>query len=336
MLPSTIRVFTTCPESRTVERASYPAAVAEAARWSEAVGCEGVLIYAENGLVDPWLVSQILILATDRLIPLVAVQPVYMHPYAVAKMVSSLAHLHGRRTCLNFVAGGFRNDLSALGDETPHDERYARLTSYASIVKGLTHGTVPITSGDRYYAVHELRLTPPVPSALAPEFMVSGSSEAGLGAARAIGATAVRYPQPAIDEQSCEALGVRTGIRVGIVARESDEEAWRVAYARFPEDRSGQITHRLAMSVSDSAWHRQLSELAADAAERGNPYWLGPFQNYRTFCPYLVGSYDSVARELAGYLTRGFETFILDIPPSQEELEHCAAAFAAAAGVARR
>ena len=36
-----------------------------------------------------------------------------------------------------------------------------------------------------------------------------------------------------------------------------------------------------------------------------DPYWLGPFQNYQTFCPYLVGSYDRVGAEVARYVDRG-------------------------------
>ena len=55
-----------------------------------------MLVYTDNGIVDPWLVSQTVIASTTRLAPLVAVQPVYMHPYSVAKMVSTLAYLHGR------------------------------------------------------------------------------------------------------------------------------------------------------------------------------------------------------------------------------------------------
>ncbi|HEU0175868.1 MAG TPA: hypothetical protein VFV58_16510, partial [Blastocatellia bacterium] len=53
-----------------------------------------------------------------------------------------------------------------------------------------------------------------------------------------------------------------------------------------------------------------------------NPYWLIPFQNYKTNCPYLVGSYERVAQELARYVTVGYRTLILDIPPNQEELAH--------------
>jgi alkanesulfonate monooxygenase len=87
---------------------------------------------------------------------------------------------------------------------------------------------------------------------------------------------------------------------------------------RFPETRKGQITHRLAMRTSDSRWHEQLSELAQ---YQESPYWLGPFQNYKTFCPYLVGAYERVAGEISRYLNLGFRTFILDIPPNAGELE---------------
>ena len=124
---------------------------------------------------------------------------------------------------------------------------------------------------------------------------------------------------------------VGSGIRVGVIARQTAEEAWRAAYERFPEDRRGQLAHGLAMKVSDSQWHKQLSELGEKPASDESPYWLGPFQNYQTFCPYLVGSYARVGAELGGYISLGFKVFILDIPASREELEHTAITFDVAA-----
>jgi alkanesulfonate monooxygenase len=47
-------------------------------------------------------------------------------------------------------------------------------------------------------------------------------------------------------------------------------------------------------------------------------------------CPYLVGSYDEVADELARYFDAGFRTVILDGPPSLEEMTHAIAACEAA------
>ncbi len=116
-----ISIFTTCPQSKDVDRRDYVRDIIEVSRWSEEFDCHGMLIYADNGLVDPWLVAQIVVQNTRRMSPLVAVQPIYMHPYSLAKLIASIAHLHGRRIALNMVAGGFRNDLIALGDPTEHD-----------------------------------------------------------------------------------------------------------------------------------------------------------------------------------------------------------------------
>ncbi|MGD9530801.1 LLM class flavin-dependent oxidoreductase [Pseudonocardia sp.] len=330
-----MRIYTTCPPSKGISGTDYLPMVRDIARWSDRAGCEGILVYTDNGLVDPWLVSQVIIQATRRLCPLVAVQPVYMHPYAVAKMVASLAHLHGRAVHLNMLAGGFRNDLIALGDDTEHDERYRRTVEYTRIVMALLRDEGPVTVDGQYYTVKGLRLRPKVPAELLPDVLVSGSSPAGREAARALDATAVKYPQPPGQEIEWMTDGLTGGfgIRVGIVARDTTDEAWRVAHERFPTDRSGQITHRLAMAVSDSHWHGQLSgdeHAGPDLDGEPDPYWLGPFQNYRTFCPYLVGSYDRVARMLSHYMDLGTSTFILDVPPSEEELAHCAVVFAKA------
>jgi alkanesulfonate monooxygenase len=324
------RLFTTCPQSKDVDRRDYVQAVIAISRWSEELGCDGMLIYADNGLVDPWFVAQIVVQNTRRIEPLVAVQPIYMHPYSLAKLVTSIAHLHDRRMALNMVAGGFRNDLIALGDATEHDERYLRLTEYTLVIRRLLENDAPVALTGRYYSVKNLLMTPPLPRGMFPEIFISGSSAAGMAAAAAIGATAVRYPRPAefeTAEREAIATGVQCGARVGIIAREESGEAWRAAFARFPIDRRGQLEHQLAMKVSDSAWHKQLSQLGERPVSEENPYWLGPMQNYKTFCPYLVGSYSRVSIELGRYISLGFRTFILDIPPSRDELAHVVEAF---------
>jgi len=292
------------------------------ARWSERAGCRGILVYTDNQLVDPWLVSQIIIQNTTALCPLVAVQPVYMHPYSVAKMISSFGFLYGRQIYLNMVAGGFKNDLIALNDTTPHDRRYDRLVEYTQIIRRLVEGGAPLSFEGEFYKTDKLTLKPSLPAELRPGVLVSGSSEAGLAAARAMGAVAVKYPEP---PESCKIEAAEEnrefGVRVGIIAREKEETAWEIAHQRFPDDRKGQIKHELAMKVSDSEWHKRLSEIGASDIKR-ETYWLGPFQNYKTFCPYLVGNYEQVAGLLSLYIMSGFRTFILDIPPSEEELDH--------------
>jgi alkanesulfonate monooxygenase len=306
----------------------YRQHVIDVARWSEHYGCKGILVYADNSLVDPWLTAQIIIENTERLCPLVAVQPIYAHPYTVAKTVTTFGFFFNRRIYLNMVAGGFKNDLTALHDTTPHDKRYARLVEYTTVIQRLLASSGPVNYDGEFYKVENLRMTPPLDPELLPGVFVSGSSDAGLEAARALGATAIKYPKP---PKECEAEirsdGLECGVRVGIIARANDDVAWDIAEQRFPEDRKGQLTHQLAMKVSDSMWHKQLTEMADQTRGQRHPYWLRPFENYKTFCPYLVGDHDRVAEEIGRYITLGYRTFILDVPPSCEELEQIGIVF---------
>ncbi len=327
-----LKIFSTCPLSAQAQPGTCSRELQEFARSSEDAGYEGILVFTDNSQLDPWLVSQVIIEATERLCPLVAIQPAYMHPYSVAKMITSFAHLYGRRLYLNMVAGGFKNDLLALNDLTPHDERYARLLEYTTVIQSLLRTAGPVSFEGRYYKVTNLKLTPPLPADLQPGVLVSGSSEPGMQAARQLGATAVEYPRPLAEYAAAPSANIASrGIRIGIIARSEDAEAWSVARARYPEDRKGQLSHQLAMKVSDSSWHRQLSELGKTAAGAENPYWLVPFQNYKAVCPFLVGSYDRVADEVARYVDVGYRTFILDIPASVEEMHHTGVVFERAA-----
>jgi alkanesulfonate monooxygenase len=285
-------VFGTLPASADVV-GDYLGAVADIAAWCEDGGCTGVLIYTDNSLVDPWLVAQEVIRRTSTLSPLVAVQPVYMHPYWAAKLIATLAHLYGRRVFLNMVAGGFVNDLIALADDEDHDRRYDRVVEYASIIKRLLSDDGPVTFTGEWYQVKNLRPKP------AAEYAIAS---------------------PEADPED-------KGIRIGIIAREDADEAWRIAWERFPGEQRGRLMHRLAMARSDSMWHQQLSQLGEASAADRSPYWLHPFENYKTFCPYLVGTYEDVAETVARYLDSGFRTFILDIPYDAEDLAHTQVVF---------
>src|SRR2546426_9231434 len=199
-----LEVFSTCTQSSDGNHEAYVQRVADVARWSERAGCKGILVYSDNRLVDAWLVSHIIIQNTTRLCPLVAVQPAYMHPYAVAKLVASFGHLYGRRIYLNMVAGGFKNDLVALNDTTPHDQRYDRLIEDTRIIRDLLASSLPRSHESAYYTVKNLKLTPPLAPELFPGIFVSGSSDAGLAAAQAIGAVAVKYPKARSEEHTSE------------------------------------------------------------------------------------------------------------------------------------
>ncbi|MCC2321240.1 LLM class flavin-dependent oxidoreductase [Cellulomonas xiejunii] len=317
--PTDLTVFGTCPASTPEGGRDYLDRVAQVASWSDAAGHDGILIYTDNRSVDPWLVAQVVIQATARLAPLVAVQSAYMHPFTAAKLVNDLAYLHGRRVDLNIVAGGFVGDLVAMGEALPHDARYDRAVEYATIMTALFTSREAVTFDGAYYSVTGLRLTPALPAELVPRLLVSGSSPAGLAAARALSATAMVYPQQP-EQQPPADPALTQGMRIGVIARPTAVEAWEVALGRFPEDRAGRVTHRLAMSRSDSRWHQQLSQ----AVEKQGTYWMAPFKSYKTFCPYFVGDYATVGEEIGRYVDAGYTTFILDTPAEEQDLKHTA------------
>ena len=164
-----IQLFSTCPAwSSGSDGRLHLTRVREAARWSEAAGCAGMLIYTDNSQPDPWLIAQALVEETRELRPLVAVQPVYMHPYTVAKLVTTFGHLFGRQIVLNMVAGGFTNDLKALSDAAGHDRRYDRLVEYTEVVKRLVASSAPLNFEGEFYQTFNLKLDPPLPAHLAP------------------------------------------------------------------------------------------------------------------------------------------------------------------------
>jgi alkanesulfonate monooxygenase len=326
---ASIEVFTTCPLSNDLASDQYLDRLIDVARWSDEAGCRGMLVFSDNARLDPWSLSHLIIQRTKTLCPLIAIQPIYMHPYWIAKQITTLAYLYGRRVYLNMVAGGFKNDLEALNDPTPHDKRYDRLTEYTTIIMQLLATASPVTYEGEFYSVKRLKLAPPLPDALLPDIFVSGSSDAGVASARALNATAIKYPKPS-GEETAPGSDLNVGIRVGIIARQRESEAWEIAHACFPEDRKGQLTRKLAEKVSDSVWHKQLSTMSDEMTGDGSVYWLAPFQNYKAMCPYLVGSYDQVGEELARYFGAGYRTVILDTPRDAEELHHTFAAFEAA------
>jgi alkanesulfonate monooxygenase len=208
-------VFSVCPPVELVAPADYLRRVADVARWSEEAGCRGVLLHGDDGHVDPWLVAQVVLRNTEALSPLVAIQPASMHPYAAAKMVSSLAFLHHRRLYLHFHAG-------AVDD--------GRTTEYATIMKGLLGGPGVFSFDGHYYRVSNLKMTPPLPSELFPRIVISEPWPLAVKAA----------PVPSEPTSIATAIGNATaGLGIGVIAREDAAEAWRLAYERFPDDHQG-------------------------------------------------------------------------------------------------
>jgi len=320
---SDVAIYSTCPSTIDYEQESYLPELLEIARWTDDAGYRGALVYTDCNAIDAWMAAQVTIENTASFVPLVAVQPMDMTPFALARAVASLALLFRRRVDLNFVSGGFSRDLVVQGDDLSHDRRYDRLVEYVTIVRMLLEGGRVQYAG-QYYNIRGAQLPFAPPVNLMPTAYVSGSSAASVAAAESLGIRQLSYPLPPEDFEGANVCRNKfgTGIRIGIIARDDSSEAWQIARRRFPIDREGQENMELLCALSESSWQHAIASLTMPAETDEELYWLGPFRNYHTFCPYLVGSYDEVEKAVRAYVSGGVRAFILDVPQEPDDLHH--------------
>ncbi|MDQ7807553.1 LLM class flavin-dependent oxidoreductase [Amycolatopsis sp. A133] len=321
-----VTVYTACPPMDGHSPAAYRKLLIDVARSTEQAGFTGILTHTDNSTLDPWSAAQLILEHTDNLVPLVAVNPIYMHPLSAARMINTLGYFCDRRVDLNLVSGGFARHLREAGCSLDHDRRYDRLAEYGKVLQLVLTAGRPVSHSGAYYELDSANLTPRLAPELMPGFYVSGASEACRRVQRELGATRLSYPHEISAYEGTSPLR-GTGAGFGIIARETAEEAWAVAHERFPLDELGEELHEYASESAESHWHRRLSRDAVQASPREDPYWLYPFRSYKTFSPYLVGSHAEVAEVLSGYLALGLSTVILDGLLERPDLHHAAIAF---------
>lgn len=322
-----LTVYTTMPAWDGSAPAEYRRNIIGQARWSEEAGCRGALVYSDPGQLEACAAAQMIVAETERFIPLIAVNPEYMHPFSVAQMVSTIGFLYQRTVDLNLVSGGFDVHLRKLGCRLGHEQRYERLTEYGQIIKSLLAGSRPTSQTGAYYTFNAASLARPLDRGLTPKIYISGASEDCLLAQQNLAIDRLTYPREPSTYVGVTPLAA-WGVKIGIIARDDSADAWRVAHSRFPYDPSGEQSHDWASKLVKSHWYKQqFIDALADPAPNG-AYWLYPFRAYRTFAPYLVGSYDEVGQVFARYRDLGVRTVILDHPTDPDDLHHALTALA--------
>lgn len=315
-----LQLLSSCPDSIGSQPDEYFRKVVDAAQRAEQAGHQALLIHSSNQLSDPWAVAQMVMHETKQISPIVTVQPLYSHPYAVAKKVVTLAQRYGRAPHLNLASGAYRADLLSLGDRTPHDERYARLVEFGTVVQRLLRSEDPVVFDGDFYRLHKPAALPPIPPSQQPSFFVCATSAAGREAAQELGATTVHHV-------TTTTTSTTPCIRLGVIARETDEAAWDAARARFPVDHANRFAHRLELAWSDSRSQAELQAAAHEGEMNDDHLWLAPFESRQAHCAYVVGSHAEVAKQVRKWMDTGTHTFLLDDPGSETDLEHTRVVF---------
>src|SRR6266568_6719905 len=316
MTPPRLRVFPAISRNRDPKK--YAGELMRVAQFADRNGFEGILLFEGNDVfVEPWAMAQHIMAATTRSSPLIAVNPVYMHPFTAAKFVSSIAQLYGRKVYLNMITGTAVSDLQGLGDEQSRESRYSRLGEFVSVVRQLLTSPRPVNFAGKFYTANNLQLRPRLPAALMPEFLIAGQSDEARRVSAETGCIRMQMLPPDL-EQGISA----SGVNFGIFARAKRDQAREAAKLRFRDTPESRELLKLTMGNTDSVWKKRLNDAGQNSELQENGYWLLPFLTFQADCPYLVGSYAEIGAKLRSFAEKGVGTVILDIVSEEAELEH--------------
>jgi alkanesulfonate monooxygenase len=287
-------------------------------RFGEKNGLTGTLLFTGNDTpVEPWPMAQHILASTASSSPLIAVNPIYAHPFTVARFVHSLALLYRRKVYLNMITGTAVSDLDGLGSQLSHHDRYARLEEFIRIVSGLLSSRRPLNFSGRFYTTKNLMLPSEFPRALMPEFLIAGQSDDARRVAAQTGSLMMQMLPPNLEQ------GITApGINLGIFARETREQAIREAKLRFRDNEEDRLLLQFSLENTDSVWKRRMDEISRNGELRENGYWLLPFLVGQADCPYLIGNYEEIGTHLRQFAKMNVATVILDAVADEVELEH--------------
>lgn len=301
--------------------------MAEVVRASEESGFVGGLLPSFPHTDDPWAAAATLAAESRTYRFMVAFQPGFLHPVQAARMSATLQKATGGRLVYNIISGGGGPAQLWWGDSTAHDDRYARTSEFLDVLKGVWTGDGQFDHAGRFYQVENGGLPRELAGQPFPEIFFSGSSPAAIDAAGRHADYYLSWLEPfeALAEKFASVRAKspkppKFAVRIDILARESEEEAWDVirrGWAALPveEQREG----------GDSVGWRRSQDFTADSdgsfrALEVSPNVWGGFHRLRPGPAFgLVGDYAQVAARLDELIALGVDAFILAGVPHLEE-----------------
>ena len=309
---------------------------------ADSLGYEGVLLPTGRSCEDSWVVASSLIGATQRLKFLVALRPGLVQPSQSARMAATLDRLSGGRLLVNLVTGGDPEELEGDGQFLSHAERYQVSREFISIWRGLlakSHDGAALDFEGRHLRVKGGKvLYPPVNRPYPPIFFGGSSEEAHELAAEQLDTYLTWGEPPAAVAAKVDDITRRAarhgrkldfGIRLHIIVRETEDEAWRAAAELLSHlDDATIATAQRKFAAMDSVGQRRMAELHGGKFNRDNVreglevspnLWAGVGLVRGGAGTALVGNPEQVAARLKEYAALGLSNFILSGYPHLEE-----------------
>jgi alkanesulfonate monooxygenase len=308
----------------------------QVAQAADQLGFVGVLTPTGSQCEDAWLISAALAEATQRLKFLVAFRPGFILPTLAAQMADTLQRITRGRTLINIVTGGDPIEQRTYGDFLDHDARYLRTGEFLSILRR-SWDAKPFDFAGEHYRVERAGLRRPLGAKVTerPLIYFGGASEPAERVAAEHADVYLLWGEPpswvaervaTMRARAAEhGRTLRFGIRLHVIARDREEEAWADAerlLSQMPAEQIEMAQRRFAKQESVGqkrmvALHN--GRLDMEALTVAPNLWAGIGLVRGGAGTALVGSHDQVADRIREYASLGLDTFILSGYPHLEE-----------------
>jgi alkanesulfonate monooxygenase len=296
------------------------------------LGFTGALLPTGRSCEDNWVLASALVTYTKRMRFLVAIRPGLMSPGVAARMAATFDRISGGRLLINVVTGGDPVELAGDGLHLAHDDRYKLTDEFLTVWRQIAASETANFQGD-YLNIQDGNLLFPPLQKPYPPLWFGGSSPIAISiAAKHVDMYLTWGEPPAQVAEKIAAVRrlalsegrtLRFGIRLHVIVRETETQAWDAAndLIRYVDEEAIAKTQK-AYARLDSEGQRRMGELhhgSREALEISPNLWAGISLVRGGAGTALVGNPDTVAKRMLEYADLGIETFIFSGYPHLEE-----------------
>lgn len=302
---------------------------------AENAGFEYVLVPVQTACWEAYISCAFVAARTERISMLLAARAGFIAPTVMAKMISTFDQLSGGRVKVNLITGGSAAEMAADGLFEDHDDRYELLDEAVTIMKrAWTESGRFDHSGPGYRIEGGMVLPKPLQRPHPPIYLGGASAAARKVSIHHADVHLFWGDHPdRIAEQIGEIEAERHaagrkrplayGMRLQVICRDSEAEAWEAAYELVEGGTDAQRRKiRTLWDQSTAGGRQQQLADADDLHVEGHPHlWAGIARLRPGAGTAVVGNPEQVAATLEEYVAAGCRGFCLSGYPHDSEAE---------------
>ena len=299
---------------------------------AEAAGFEYMLVPVQTACWEAWIASAMMVARSKSIRLLVAARPSYINPVLLAKMISTFDQLSGGRICINLIAGQSETENAAEGIKWGKEERYEIMDEEVLILKALWTTRGPVTFDGKFHQIKGAQIRPYPLQKPYPKFYLGGGSRQAweISAKHSDvhlfwGDTYERIRANMAEIKAMAAAHGREndigfGMRLQIVCRPTEKEAWDFAHELVAHASDGQKQF-VKTHFATSEANRRVQELAKIGETIEPHLWTGITQVRPGAGIAVVGDPEQCADTLQKFIDLGCHSFCLSGYLHDEEAE---------------